>query len=147
MPAFPSEIRTERLLLRPWRGDDADALHPILVANYEHLAPWIPPRVATPAPVPALTERLTGFGLNSPLIVSGGSQYSRSTAALLGEVDLPFAVCNVAIMPRGLGPGDRAEIEPWLRVDETGNGFALEAARVARRRGHRPTVLACRDTM
>ena len=58
---IPLGFCTERLLIRPWRADDAEALHPILVANYERLAPWIPPRVATPAPLPALAERLAGF--------------------------------------------------------------------------------------
>ena len=58
----PIEIRTERLSLRPWRAADAEALHAILVANYEHLAPWIPARVATPAVVPLLAERLAAFG-------------------------------------------------------------------------------------
>ena len=48
--------------MRPWRAEDASALHPILVANWKHLGPWIPARVATPVPVPELEVRLAGFG-------------------------------------------------------------------------------------
>ena len=47
--------------MRPWRAEDASALHPILVANWKHLGPWIPARVATPVPVPELELRLAGF--------------------------------------------------------------------------------------
>src|SRR4029078_850062 len=52
---------TARLLLRSWRREDAPALHPILEANWAHLGPWIPARIATPAPSPVLAERLNGF--------------------------------------------------------------------------------------
>lgn len=41
----PDTLRTARLMLRPWRAEDADALLPILEANQAHLGPWIPPRV------------------------------------------------------------------------------------------------------
>jgi len=58
----PAELRTERLVLRPWHADDAAALHPILAANWAHLGPWIPRRVSTPVPVPELAVRLAGFG-------------------------------------------------------------------------------------
>ena len=57
----PAEVRTARLVLRPWRAEDAADLQPILEANHAHLAPWIPVRVSTPAPVPELTERLERF--------------------------------------------------------------------------------------
>src|SRR4249919_3042639 len=58
---LPPEIRTDRLVLRPWREQDAVALCPILETSFEHLGPWIPARVATPAPVPELEQRLAGF--------------------------------------------------------------------------------------
>ena len=59
--SVPTEIRTSRFVLRPWRAGDAAALLPVLEANWEHLGPWIPARVATPAPVPELAVRLAGF--------------------------------------------------------------------------------------
>ena len=57
----PAEIRTQRFLLRPWRATDAAQLHPVLVENWEHLSPWIPRRVADPATVPELEQRLESF--------------------------------------------------------------------------------------
>src|SRR5215469_697196 len=104
--AVPTEIRTERLWLRPWRGEDAERLHPILVANYEHLAPWIPPRVATPAVVPLLADREWRFAM-----------LTSDELRLLGEIDLfpRSATGRVAF-----ADADRAEIGYWLRADETG---------------------------
>jgi RimJ/RimL family protein N-acetyltransferase len=131
----PAEVRTERLFLRPWRGGDAEALHPILVANIEHLGPWIPPRVAMPAVVPLLAERLDGFA--AEFAADREWRFAMLTAderTLLGEVDL---------FPRAAGgrvhfvDSDRAEIGYWIRADETGRGFVTEAVRamldVARR--------------
>src|SRR3569833_3332499 len=58
---FPPELKTPRLLLRPWQSEDATELLPILEANRAHLGPWIPARVANPAPVPELAQRLQAF--------------------------------------------------------------------------------------
>lgn len=124
---IPSEIRTSRLLLRPWRAADAEALHPILVANYEHLAPWIPPRVATPAVVPLLAERLAEFGADFAADREWRfAMLARDETTLLGEVDLfpRSAAGRVA-----LADADRAEIGYWIRADETGRGFVTEAVR------------------
>ena len=124
---IPAEIRTTRLLLRPWRAGDAEALHPILVANYEHLAPWIPQRVATPAVVPLLAERLAAFG--AEFDADREWRFAMLTGderALLGEVDLfpRSAEGRVA-----LADADRAEIGYWIRADEVGRGFVTEAVR------------------
>ena len=135
--AVPTEIRTERLCLRPWRAQDAEALHPILVANYAHLAPWIPPRVATPAVVPLLAERLASFGAEFDAdrewrfaMLTGDEQ------RLLGEIDLfPRSVAGRVALP----DADRAEIGYWIRADETGRGLVTEAVvaviEVAKRTG------------
>lgn len=55
------ELRTARLVLRPWRIEDAAPLLPVLEANQAHLAPWIPARVAQPVPLAELATRLAGF--------------------------------------------------------------------------------------
>src|SRR4051812_37660691 len=57
----PERLLTERLLLRRWQADDAERLMPVLEANVEHLAPWIPWSVAEPLPLPRLAERLARF--------------------------------------------------------------------------------------
>jgi len=133
----PAEIRTERLCLRPWRSEDAEALHAILVANFEHLAPWIPPRVATPAIVPLLAERLSAFG--AEFEADREWRFAMLTSderTILGEVDLfPRSATSRVALP----DADRAEIGYWIRADETGRGFVTEAVvavvDVARRTG------------
>jgi len=133
----PIEIRTERLSLRPWRAADAEALHAILVANYEHLAPWIPARVATPAVVPLLAERLAAFG--AEFDADREWRFAMLTSderTILGEVDLfPRSAAGRVAFP----DADRAEIGYWIRADETGRGLVTEAVlaiiAVARRTG------------
>jgi len=124
---IPVTLRTSRMLLRSWNPADALALAPILAANVAHLGPWIPAHVATPAPLPALAERLAGFAADFAagrtfryaLLTSDESQ-------VLGEADL---------FPRGatgrvpLGSADHVELGYWLDAAATGRGFATEAIR------------------
>ena len=125
----PVEIRTPRVLLRPWRPEDASALLPVLEANRDHLGPWIPARIATPAPVPILTERLAGFAADFSADREWRfGMFSLANGKLLGEV---------ALFPRAaegrvsFAEADRVELGYWLRADETGQGFVTEAAKAA----------------
>lgn len=123
----PSEIRTERLLLRPWRASDAAALEPILRANHAYLAPWIPPTVSTPASAHELAARLDGFAAD--FAADRSWRYAvidASAGELLGELDL-FARDATGRVP--LPRADRAEIGYWLRADRTRAGYATEGAR------------------
>jgi RimJ/RimL family protein N-acetyltransferase len=123
----PAEIHTSRLVIRSWRPDDAARLLPILEENRAHLGPWIPARVATPAPLPELSERLGGFAADFAADRSWRfAVLSPNGEDLFGEVDLlprteavrvPYAEC------------DRAEIGYWLRADVTGRGIATDASR------------------
>jgi RimJ/RimL family protein N-acetyltransferase len=127
----PLEISTARLLLRPWRADDATALLPVLEANREHLGPWIPRRVAEPVPAPLLAERLAGFG--SDFDANREWRYgvfSSDDDKLLGEVGL-FPRSPTGRVP--FEESDRVELGYWLRADETGQGYVTEAARAALR--------------
>jgi len=122
----PIELRTERLIMRPWRAADAAALHPVLVANRDHLGPWIPARVATPAPVAELEQRLAGFGDD----FASGREFRYGLFApdgrdVLGEAGLyprsatervPFADANCV------------ELGYWLRADLTGRALVTEAS-------------------
>ena len=124
---IPVGLCTPRLLLRPWRADDADALHPLLVANYERLAPWIPPRVATPAPVPALAERLSGFAAEFDADREWRfAMLTPDETRLIGEIDLFPRSASGRVH---VSDADRAEIGYWIRADESGRGFVTEAAR------------------
>ena len=123
----PALLRTERLLLRPWRPEDAPALYPVLEANRAHLGPWIPARVAEPAPVPELAERLAGFAADFQ--AEREWRYGLFTPAedrVLGEVGLfPRDAAGRVPYPAA----DRIEIGYWLRADCTGQGLVTEAAR------------------
>jgi ribosomal-protein-serine acetyltransferase len=126
---LPAELRTDRLLLRPWRTADAEALHPILETNWDHLGPWIPARVATPASIPSLIDRLDGFARE----FNGEREWryamlTRADSKLLGELSL-FPRSATARAP--FGESDRVELGYWLRLDENGHGFVTEAARAA----------------
>lgn len=128
MPA-PNEFQTARLLLRRWCADDAVHLHPILEANEAHLKPWIPWRVAEPAPVERLRERLSGF--ESAFDEGREWRYAiftRGARELVGEVGL-FPRAATGRVPFALA--DRLEIGYFLRKDATGQGFAAEAAQGA----------------
>jgi RimJ/RimL family protein N-acetyltransferase len=126
MALLPLEIRTTRLLLRPWCCEDAASLCPILEANWDHLRWWIPARIATPAPAPVLAERLAGFASDFAADREWRfAMLTRDDGKLLGEVGLfPRSAAGRVPAP----DADRAELGYWLRVDETGRGFATEAA-------------------
>lgn len=123
-----TELFTARLLLRPWRADDAAALHPILETNWDHLGPWIPSRVATSAPIPELAKRLAGFG--AEFMRDREWRYAMLTRGdkLLGEI---------SVFPRSpharvsFDESDRVEIGYWLRRDETGHGYVTEGVQAA----------------
>lgn len=123
----PAELRTERLLLRRWRVEDAAALAPVLEANVGRLRGWIPARVAEPVEAAELERRLAGnvrafdddrewrYAIVLP-----------ASGAIAGEVSL-FPRTEAARV--ALGDADRAEIGYWLDAGVTGRGLATEAAR------------------
>jgi len=121
------ELRTDRLLLRPWRPTDAAALQPVLEASSAHLAGWVPSHVISPAPLAALATRLASFAAD---IEAGRSWrfgiFPPDQSEVFGEVSLFFRNADGRVERTG---ADRLEIGYWLRADVTGRGYATEAAR------------------
>jgi RimJ/RimL family protein N-acetyltransferase len=125
---MPGELRSKRLRYRPWRAEDAPQLLPILEANREHLAGWIPRHVAEPLPVPELAARLRGF--------TAEFESDREWRYAIVSADREEILGEVSLFPRNsrerttYSDADRAEIGYWLKADATGRGFATEAARI-----------------
>ena len=128
-PLVPDQLRTARLLLRRWQESDAGALEPVLAVNFAHLGPWIPRRVAEPASVETLAERLRHF--------SAAFDAQREWRYGLFAADDWRVLGEVSLFPRdasrrvAFDAADEIEIGYWLRVDETGHGYATESARAA----------------
>lgn len=125
----PPEFRTPRLRLRSWRPTDAESLLPVLHANTAHLGAWIPARVAAPAPLPILRERLHRFA--DDFAAAREWRY----AMFANDGDDPIG--ELSLFPRDatgrvpLADADRVELGYWLRADATGQGYATEAAQAA----------------
>lgn len=121
----PPELHTARLLLRPWRAADAPALRPVLEENRAHLAPWIPARVAEPAPLPELARRLDGFGADFRAAREWRYALLAPDGRVLGEVGLYPRDASGRVP---YAEADRVEVGYWLRADATGQGLVTEAA-------------------
>lgn len=124
--SVPAELRTARLVLRPWRAEDAAALQPILQKNHAHLGPWIPVRVSTPAPIPELTERLAGFAADFAANREWRYGIFTPEGEILGEAGLYPRTEDTRVPYHD---ADRVELGYWLREDKTGRGLVTEAAR------------------
>lgn len=124
--ALPRELHTERLTLRAWRGEDAEALRPVLLANQDHLRRWIPEHVYSAPPLPELVARLEAFA-----------------AKFAAGIEFRFAVRDagddrilggMSLFPRDtstrveLAKADRIELGYWLDAAITGRGLATEGA-------------------
>lgn len=116
---LPQRLNTERLALRTWAPEDAEALRSALAESVEHLQPWIPWATAHAPSTGEARALLEGWieqresGQNFIYAI-----FDRTGVRLLGGIGLYTRV----------GPG-RLEIGYWLRRDASGFGFATEATR------------------
>ena len=123
----PDKLTTARTVLRRWQPSDAAQLEPILAANWEHLGPWIPIHVATPAPKAELETRLAGYvaDFDADLKWRYG-MHSADEQELLGELDMFPRDAKGRVAYEN---SDRVEIGYWVRSDLTGRGFVTEGVR------------------
>ena len=96
----------------------------MLVENWEHLSPWIPRRVADPATVAEVEQRLESFAddFANDLKWRYG-MFAPDESRIVGEIDLfpRDAADRVPYMA-----ADRAEIGYWIRKDMAGQGLVTE---------------------
>lgn len=117
MDRLPSEILTERLVLRLWRPDDAVALSEAIEASVEHLRPWL----AWVRFEPVSDEHRVR------LIESGRAEWQNGGDANYG-VFADRTVVGGCGLHRRQGQGSM-DLGYWLHVDHTGRGYAVELAR------------------
>lgn len=119
-PVRPSEELSDgAVVVRRWRVDDAPDLHRVLVANVEHLRPWMPFIAAEPLAVSDRADLLEGWELKWDQGVEFAYAICRPDGTLVGSCGL-----HPRVAPDGL------EIGYWLAEDATGRGVATAATRL-----------------
>jgi RimJ/RimL family protein N-acetyltransferase len=117
---LPSELRGSRVLLRPYRGDDAEQVFAAIDESRDHLRPWV-----TWVDNNRSVDDVRDFCIRS-----------QATWLLRTELALGIfnAVCERYLGGTGLHNLDwelRAfEIGYWLRVSTVGHGYATESTRL-----------------
>ncbi|MFC4148196.1 GNAT family N-acetyltransferase [Micromonospora mangrovi] len=117
----PVEIIEDGLLLRPWRAEDADAVH--RACQDPDIQRW------TTVPRPYLPEHALGF-----VTEISGRAWDEGTGALFAVCDAAsgelLASCGLVSVDRGL---DSAEIGYWTAPWARGRGVAVRATRAVAR--------------
>lgn len=119
----PDEIRTDRLLLRRWHRDHAALLKDAIDSSLGHLRAWMPWALSEPSAIDVLQTRLDGFSAN----FDNGHEWLFGIFSPDGSRVLGGTGLHPRIGPTGL------EIGYWIRLGETGRGYATEAARALTR--------------
>jgi RimJ/RimL family protein N-acetyltransferase len=117
---LPSELRGSRVLLRPYRGDDAEEVFAAIDESRDHLRPWV-----TWVDNNRTVDEVRDFCIRSQ------ASWLLRTELALGVFD---AVSGRYLGGTGLHNLDwelRAfEIGYWLRVTAIGHGYATESTRL-----------------
>jgi RimJ/RimL family protein N-acetyltransferase len=130
-PEAPARIEIERLILRPWREDEIDALQDAIGSSLDHLRRWLSWALHEPESREDKLERIRG----SLADFEAGRRhvygvYERNREELMGCVGLEEVSDGAE---RLSDPASAREIGYWLREDCTGKGYMTEAVRAVTR--------------
>jgi ribosomal-protein-serine acetyltransferase len=109
-------VSPDQLVVRPWHDDDVPRLHEAVIESLDHLRPWMPWAAKEPL---SLDERRELVGGWWRLWDAGDRMYGM----FLGD-----RVVGGCGLHQRIGPGGQ-EIGYWVRLSETGRGYATAAAR------------------
>ncbi|MGN6334271.1 MAG: GNAT family N-acetyltransferase [Motilibacteraceae bacterium] len=141
-------LRTDRLLVRDWRPDEAE----------RHLDMYRRPEVvrflgSTPTPMPSLEraagriERVREFNAQAPTGCGWWAVEVAATGVVAGTIAV-LPIEDETAGPSPAPPAPELEVAWHLHPDSQGHGYAAEAARGVLDRAHRlgvPAVLALVD--
>ncbi|MFN8221808.1 MAG: GNAT family N-acetyltransferase [Gaiellales bacterium] len=119
----PRRIQTERLVLRCWEPDDAEALLEAINVSLEHLRTWMPWAAFEPTTLGEKRELLSTFRD----AFHDGSNFVYG----IFDPDERVVLGGTGLHARG-GP-DELEIGYWIRADATRRGYATEVTAVLTR--------------
>ena len=119
VPLF-DELRGERVIVRPYRVEDAQALHEAVAESREHIRPWLPfadEHQSVEESQNWIIHEQAKWLLREDMVLS---VWERETGRFLGG--------------SGIHPHNWEtryfEIGYWLRASATGHGYMTEAARL-----------------
>lgn len=107
---------TDQLVVRRWQRADVPRLHEAVLESIEHLRPWMPWVEKEPMTLDERAALVDGW---APLWDAG----DRMCGMFVGD-----RVVGGCGLHARIGPGGQ-EIGYWVRVGETGRGYATAAAR------------------
>ena len=116
MQRLPDFVTTERLVLRTWTAEDAEALSLAVTASFEHLRPWMPWAAAEQV---SIEDR-------RKLISDWDKDWRAGKDVVLG-VFLDGTIIGGSGLHRRIGDAG-LEIGYWIHVDYIRRGYAAEAS-------------------
>lgn len=112
---LPHFVKSERLVLRLWAAEDAEALNSAQAASRYHLQDWLPWAAAPPLSLPDRKVQ----------ILDWVKRWEEGGDAMMG-VFLGETVVGAIGLHRRIGPSG-VELGYWTHVDHVRKGYAAEA--------------------
>jgi ribosomal-protein-serine acetyltransferase len=113
---LPDSVTTERLTLRTWKPEDAEALGLAVTESVEHLRPWMPWAAMEPL---SLDDRRK--------LIAGWDTDWRDGGDVVFGIFLDGEVIGGSGLHRRIGPAG-LEIGYWIHAGHVRRGYAREAS-------------------